>query len=87
MGAQIYACLAKARNTLAEVEIFPRPTAVRLNGDFAQLHHRHFFQIGVGTVPSPSVAVPPIKMAIVGIGGRQIVIVPQREVMLPPACL
>ena len=78
MAVQVFSCLREARSVLVDVEIFRSPRQVRVKNGFADKNKRlRFVQVGRGVLPTT----PPHQVAIVGTGGRQVLILPSVEVI------
>lgn len=81
---QVFPCLKEARKDLVDVKIFSIPSLIRLNGGVENIVRvrRRFYYLGRARNPASSES-----MAIVGIGGRKVAVVPRREVVFPSAVL
>jgi len=74
--AQIYSCFKEAEAALVEVEKFETASPVRITNPLAdEYKKRRFVQIGRGKTPTT----PPCSMAIVGMGGKQVMTLPSQE--------
>lgn len=79
INAQVFSCLREARAVLVDIEVFSTPAPVRVtNGLADENKKRRFVQIGRGVLLAVP---PPNRVAIVGMGGKQVMVLPTKEVI------